>query len=145
MDPNSVESSCIFCRIGRGEIPASVVLETPEAMAFLDVSPLNPGHVLLIPRSHAASLPDLDDDLAAATARLLPRLCRAVRAATGAQGLNVLVNTGRVAGQSVDHVHWHIIPRHEGDALRWPWPASSYATDEARDAMKRAIRDAVAS
>jgi histidine triad (HIT) family protein len=144
MAPSSVDSACIFCRIARGEVPAAVVLETPEALAFLDVSPLNPGHVLLVPKTHAASLPDLDDALAAATASLLPRLCRAVRAATGAEGLNVLVNTGRVAGQSVDHVHWHIIPRHQGDALLWPWPATSYASDEARNAMKQAISEAVA-
>lgn len=123
-------SDCIFCKLVRGEIPSARVLETDRAVAFLDIGPLNPGHVLVVPREHYESLPDLPDDLAAATAALLPRLCRAVRDATGAEGLNVLVNTGRVAGQSVDHVHWHIIPRHSGDALRWRWPAGRYQGDE---------------
>jgi histidine triad (HIT) family protein len=121
---------CIFCKIVRGEIPSARVLETDQALAFLDVAPLNPGHVLLVPREHHASLPDLPDELAAAMASLLPRLCRAVKSVTGAEGLNVLVNTGRVAGQSVDHVHWHIIPRHSSDSLHWPWPAGRYSEGE---------------
>lgn len=129
---------CIFCKLVRGEIPSARVLETDQAVAFLDVGPLNPGHVLIIPKAHYATLPDLPDDLAAATASLLPRLGRAVRAATGAEGLNVLVNVGAVAGQSVDHVHWHIIPRHRGDALRWPWPAGRYQGDD-MEAMRQQI------
>jgi histidine triad (HIT) family protein len=137
------DPACIFCKIVHGLIPAERVLETPEAIAFLDIGPLNPGHVLLIPRDHFAALPDLPDHLAAATAALLPRLCRAVRDATGAAGLNVLVNTGRVAGQSVDHVHWHVIPRHEGDPLHWPWPAGRYEAD-ALARMRQAITSALA-
>jgi histidine triad (HIT) family protein len=124
-DPN-----CIFCRISTGEIPSALVLATPMAVAFLDINPVNPGHLLLVPRAHHASLDDLPDDVAARTCTLLPRLCRAVRKATGADGLNVIVNLGAVAGQTVDHVHWHIIPRHNGDDVRWPWPHVSYTEDE---------------
>lgn len=137
-------ADCIFCKLVRGEIPAARVLETEEAVAFLDVGPLSPGHVLVVPREHHATLPEMPDDLAAATARLLPRLGRAVQAATGAEGLNVLVNVGRVAGQSVPHVHWHIIPRHPGDPLRWPWPAGRYEGDQI-DAMRARIVTALAS
>jgi histidine triad (HIT) family protein len=133
---------CIFCKLVRGEIPSARVLETDRAVAFLDIGPLNPGHVLVVPKEHHAALPDMPDDLAAATAALQPRLCRAVREATGAEGLNVLVNTGSVAGQSVDHVHWHIIPRHQGDALRWPWPAGRYEGDDL-DAMRSRIESAL--
>lgn len=136
-DPN-----CVFCKIVAGAIPAARVLETSEVIAFLDVGPLSHGHTLVVPKAHFATLPELPDELSAATAMVLPRVCRAVRSATGAEGLNVLVNVGRVAGQSVDHVHWHIIPRFANDSLRWPWPAGKYegdAMETLRSAIERAI------
>jgi histidine triad (HIT) family protein len=127
----------IFARILRGEIPAAKVLETDLALAFLDIGPVNKGHLLVIPRAEAATLSDLPDDVAAHVGALLPRLCRAVKAATGADGLNIVVNHGEVAGQTVHHVHWHIIPRFEGDAVRWPWPHQSYSGDEAEQMRSR--------
>jgi histidine triad (HIT) family protein len=134
---------CIFCKITRGELPSSTVLETDDAVAFLDIHPVNKGHVLLVPRSHHADLSELPDDVASRAAALLPRLCRAVRAATGADGLNVIVNVGRAAGQTVDHVHWHVIPRFHGDPVNWPWPHSEYLGDELgqmRFAIERELR-----
>jgi histidine triad (HIT) family protein len=136
------QDHCLFCKLVRGEIPSARVLENDRVIAFLDIGPLNPGHVLVIPREHHAALPDLPDDLAAATAAVLPRLCRAVRQATGADGLNVLSNTGRVAGQSIEHVHWHIIPRHASDAIRWPWPARQYPPGQI-DEMRQRIVEAL--
>ena len=127
----------LFARILRGEIPAAKVLETDGALAFLDIGPVNKGHVLVIPRAEAATLSDLPDDLAAHVGSLLPRLCRAVRHATGADGLNVIVNHGEAAGQTVPHVHWHIIPRFRDDAVRWPWPHDSYAGDELEQVRSR--------
>lgn len=136
------DPQCVFCKIIRGEIPSARVLETPDAIAFLDVNPLNPGHTLLVSREHHPRLTELPDDLAARTASLLPRLCRAVQAATNAEGLNVVVNIGRVASQSVDHVHWHIIPRFTGDPIRWPWPQGRYQGDE-MDRVRAAIQQAL--
>jgi histidine triad (HIT) family protein len=121
---------CIFCKIVHGHIPSARVLETDRAIAFLDIHPVNPGHTLLVPRSHHVHLGELPDDIAAHAGSLLPRLCRAVRAATGADGLNVIVNNGRSAGQTIDHVHWHIIPRFQDDAVNWPWPQGEYVGDE---------------
>ncbi len=69
-------------------------------------------------------------DLAAHAGSLLPRLCRAIRAATGADGINVVINNGRVAGQTIDHCHWHIIPRFRDDPVSWPWPQGEYVGDE---------------
>ena len=120
---------CLFCKIARGEIPAARILETDRAIAFLDLQPVNPGHVLLIPRDHHETLSELPDELAAHAGSLLPRLCRAVRAATGAEALNVIVNHGRAAGQTIFHVHWHVIPRRAADAVRWPWPHEPYERD----------------
>ena len=91
-----------------------------------------------MPRSHHAHLGDLPDELAAHVGSLLPRLCRAVTAATGAAGLNVIVNNGRAAGQTIDHCHWHIIPRFPDDPVHWPWPQGKYSGDEL-DQMKARI------
>ena len=124
------EPSCLFCKIVRGEIPSAKVLETDDAVAFLDIHPVNRGHVLLVPRAHHAHLIDLPEPLAAHAGALLPRLCRAVQAATGADGFNVIVNNGRAAGQTIDHGHWHIIPRFFDDPVDWPWPHSEYVGDE---------------
>jgi histidine triad (HIT) family protein len=121
---------CIFCKIVRREIPSTTVLETDEAVAFLDIHPVNLGHVLVVPREHHANLTELPDSLSAHVGALLPRLCRAIQAATGADGFNVIINNGRAAGQTVDHGHWHIIPRFDDDAVNWPWPHSEYVGDE---------------
>ena len=121
---------CIFCRIVRGEIPSAGVIETDEAIAFLDINPVNPGHTLLVPKPHYPLLADLPEPLAGTVCSLLPRLCRAIAAATGAEGLNVIVNSGRAAGQTIDHCHWHVIPRFNDDPVDWPWPHSEYSGDE---------------
>jgi histidine triad (HIT) family protein len=85
---------------------------------------------LLLPRAHHAVLADVPEDLAAHVGSLLPRLCQAISAATGAAGLNVVMNNGRIAGQTIDHCHWHIIPRFNDDPVHWAWPQGEYAGDE---------------
>ena len=119
-------TDCLFCRIVAGEIPASKVFEDDEVVAFLDIHPVNLGHVLIVPKPHHATLADLPDALAMATAKMVPRLSRAILAATSAPGLNLVVNNGSVAGQTIEHVHWHLIPRFKGDSVDWPWPHLSY-------------------
>ena len=110
--------------------PAPRSCAPSHAVAFLDINPVNKGHVLIVPIDHHPTLADLPDSLAQSSASLLPRLCRAVRAASGAEGLNVIVNVGPVAGQTINHVHWHIIPRRADDAVDWPWPHDPYVGDE---------------
>jgi histidine triad (HIT) family protein len=132
---------CIFCKIAHGTIPSARILETADAIAFLDINPINRGHTLLVPKSHFAHVSDVPDALAAAIGELLPRLCRAIRAATGADGLNVIVNNGQAAGQTVDHCHWHIIPRFADDAVNWPWPHTPYVGDELGQMKFRIERD----
>jgi histidine triad (HIT) family protein len=132
---------CIFCKIARGEIPSARVLETHDAIAFLDINPVSKGHTLLVPRAHHPRLSDLPDALSGAVGSLLPGLCRAVAAATGAAGLNVIVNNGRAAGQTIDHCHWHIIPRFDDDPINWPWPHSEYSGDELEQMRFRIERE----
>ena len=119
-------ADCIFCKIAAGSIPAIKVLEDQACLAVMDIGPLAQGHVLLIPKSHAETLDDLSSAAAGAMLRHLPALVRAVRAATGCQGVNVLQNNGRIAHQVVPHVHFHIIPRNAGDEFQFNWPAGKY-------------------
>jgi histidine triad (HIT) family protein len=138
------DPACVFCKIAEAQLPSARVLETEQAVVFLDINPVNPGHVLIVPRAHHATVADLPDDLAAHAGSLVPRVCRAVLSVTGADGLNVIVNLGRVAGQTVDHVHWHVIPRHTGDAVRWPWPHVACPADEL-DRLRIDLAEALAS
>jgi histidine triad (HIT) family protein len=101
----------IFDKILDGEIPCHRIYEDDEVLAFLDIGPLSKGHTLVIPKERKAHLHELSDASAAAIGRVLPRLCRAVMAATGAQAYNVLQNNGAAAHQAVMHVHFHIIPK----------------------------------
>ena len=133
-------ADCIFCKIVAGQIPCAKVLEDDAALAFLDIGPLAVGHALLIPKAHYETVDQMPADVAAAVLRHLPALARAVRAATGATGVNVLQNNGRSAHQSVPHVHFHIIPRREGDTWHFNWPAGKYAAGE-MDEMVRRIRE----
>ncbi|MCA9675844.1 MAG: HIT family protein [Kofleriaceae bacterium] len=101
----------VFSKILRGELPCHKVYEDDHVLAFLDIFPLAEGHTLVIPKEPAPTLDQLSDDAAAAIGRVLPRLCRAVMAASGAAAYNVLQNNGADAHQAVFHVHFHIIPR----------------------------------
>ena len=115
----------IFSRIIAGEIPCHKVYEDDRVLAFLDINPLSAGHTLVVPKEEVAHLDQLSDEAAAAIGRVLPRLCRAVLAATGAAAYNILQNNGREAHQAVDHVHFHIIPRLGGEGLGIGWRARS--------------------
>jgi histidine triad (HIT) family protein len=101
----------IFTKVLSGDIPSHKVYEDDRVFAFLDIGPLSTGHTLVIPKEPAATLDALSDESAAAIGRVLPRLCRAVMQATGAQAYNVLQNNGPQAHQAVFHVHFHIIPK----------------------------------
>jgi histidine triad (HIT) family protein len=112
----------IFSKIIAGQIPCHKVYEDDRVLAFLDINPLTRGHTLVVPKEPAATLDKLSDESAAAVGRVLPRICRAVIAATGVREYNVLENNGPGAHQAVFHVHFHIIPRpgsNEGLGLQW--------------------------
>ncbi|MEO8359599.1 MAG: HIT family protein [Vicinamibacteria bacterium] len=132
-------SDTIFSKIIRGEIPCHKVYEDDAVLAFLDVSPLSPGHTLVIPKEAVATLDLLSDDSSAAIGRVLPRLARAVMAATGATAFNILQNNGASAHQAVFHVHFHIIPKFESQGLGVGWTPMS--TDQ--EALK-ALREKIA-
>jgi len=112
----------VFTKILRGEIPCHRIYEDAAVLAFLDVNPLSRGHTLVIPKEPAATIDQLSDDAAAAIGRVLPRIARAVLAATGATAFNILQNNGALAHQAVFHVHFHIIPKaDDGSGLGIEW------------------------
>jgi histidine triad (HIT) family protein len=132
-----IVADSIFGKIIAGEIPCHRVYEDAEVLAFLDINPLSRGHTLVIPKEPAETLDQLSDASAAALGRALPRICRAVIAATGVREYNVLENNGRGAHQVVPHVHFHIIPKPNAqEGLGVGWPAGKIATDAAALAAK---------
>ena len=121
----------IFSKIIAGEIPCHRVYEDDHVLAFLDIAPLAPGHTLVIPKEARATMGELSDDSAAALGRALPRICRAVCAATGTSQYNLVQNNGSDAMQSVPHVHVHIIPFVEGRGLDIGWSPQEMDGDPA--------------
>ncbi|MEE6272676.1 HIT family protein [Georgenia sp. MJ206] len=135
--------SCIFCGIVAGEEPAHVVLETDDVVAFLDTRPVFNGHVLVIPRPHVVTLPDLPAAAVEPFFAAVQRVAAAVPVALGAQGTFVAMNN--VVSQSVSHLHAHVVPRTKGDGLRgFFWPRHKYADGEAGEYAQR-IAAALAS
>lgn len=134
--------ACTFCDIVSGAVPAARVLEDDDHVAFLDVRPLFPGHVLLVPRAHVETLPDLPPDAVGPFFTRAQELCVAVRDAMDAAGTFVAINN--VVSQSVPHLHCHIVPRRFKDGLRgFFWPRTRYADDADRDAVAASIRAAL--
>ncbi len=112
-------SDCIFCDLVHGEGEKSVAYEDEVLVAFMDLHPVNPGHVLLVPREHATSISDLDEETGAHAFRIAMRMQQAVRGSgVSCEGVNLFVADGEPAGQDVFHFHLHVIPRFEGDPFK---------------------------
>ncbi|MCM3661379.1 HIT family protein [Georgenia satyanarayanai] len=130
------DSACVFCRIVAGGEPAETVLETADVVAFLDVRPVFKGHVLVVPRAHVVTLPDLPDELVGPFFAQVRAVAAVVPGALGAQGTFVAMNN--VVSQSVAHLHAHVVPRTKGDGLRgFFWPRARYAAGEAAEYAAR--------
>ena len=115
----------VFSKILRGELPCHKVYEDELVLAFLDVNPLSRGHTLVIPKDEIETVDQLSDEASAAIGRVLPRISRAVLAATGAKDFNILQNNGAAAHQAVKHVHFHIIPKYaDGSGLGVEWDSA---------------------
>ncbi len=117
---------CVFCRMVAGEIPVTKVFEDEAVFAFLDIGPISDGHTLVIPRQHCTRIHECAPDVLADVASRLGKIAGAVMTAMKADGYNVLSNNGSAAGQVVDHLHFHIIPRKTGDGVFTEWPSYRY-------------------
>jgi histidine triad (HIT) family protein len=113
---------CIFCRIVAGEVPSFKVYEDQETVAFMDINPLTAGHLLVVPKLHCKGLFDADEATLTAAIAVARRVALAQKEALGLDSLNLVQSNGRWAAQSVDHLHFHLIPRREGDHAGMDWP-----------------------
>ena len=135
------DDECVFCAIVAGDASAEVVLDEERFVAFLDRRPLFAGHVLLVPRTHVVTLPDLPGELRDGFLEAAQRLCVAVVEGLGAQGSFVAMNN--TVSQSVPHLHLHVVPRTRGDGLRgFFWPRRRHDADEAARSAQ-ALREAL--
>ena len=130
---------CLFCKIVKGDLPSNKVYEDKRFLAFLDINPINKGHLLVIPKEHHDTFVNTPVDLIKDLVALTRRLGLAVMVGSGADGFNLNLNNGRAAGQLIDHVHFHIIPRTENDNLH-PWPGKQYEEGEAENYCQRIIK-----
>jgi histidine triad (HIT) family protein len=115
------DPDCLFCRIVSGELPSTRVDEDERTVAFMDINPATRGHVLVVPREHAADLTEIPHDDLAAVTEMARRVAVRQKDRLGADGVNLLNSCGQVAWQTVFHFHMHVIPRYAGDPLRLPW------------------------
>ncbi len=118
----SPPGQCIFCRLVAGDIPAAKVDEDALTIAFMDIGQVNPGHVLVATKRHAATVLDITPEEAAAVMQTAQRVARATQAAFDPAGLTLLQANGREGGQTVAHFHLHVVPRHEDDGVALTWP-----------------------
>jgi histidine triad (HIT) family protein len=137
------DPACVFCRIVLGAAPASVVAQDDGCVAFLDHTPLFPGHVLVVPREHLVTLPDLPPPVRDAVFALAQRIAAVLPGALDAQGTFVAMNN--VVSQSVPHLHVHVVPRRRRDGLRgFFWPRRPYADEAEQEAFRARIAAALA-
>ena len=125
----SPPGQCIFCRLVSGEIPAARVYEDELTIAFMDIGQVNPGHVLVATRRHAATLLDITPEEAAAVMQTAQRVAHAVQATFDPPGLTLLQANGHEGDQTVFHFHMHVVPRHAGDGIALSWPRKEPATE----------------
>ncbi|MCR5751524.1 MAG: HIT family protein [Kiritimatiellae bacterium] len=110
-----MKNDCIFCAIAAGEIPSFKVYEDDVVVAYLDINPVSEGHTLVIPKKHTEGLLDTPDETLAAVVARVKLVAAHLKKALPCDGFNIAQNNGEVAGQTVKHVHFHIVPRYKGD------------------------------
>ena len=130
-------ADCVFCKIMAKQIPATVVHEDEHTLAFMDIGQVNPGHVLVALKKHAENIFALDDAQAAAVFRSAAKVARAIRGAFEPQGLSVYQANGAAAGQTVFHLHIHLVPRYEGDGMALTWPVKNPPRDKLAEYAER--------
>ena len=114
------DKNCLFCKFAKHEIPCEIIYENEKVMAFLDINPAGEliGHTIIIPKKHSIELMDTDDEYLKEIIKAAKKLAKAIKTISGADGLNLIQNNGKAAGQCVMHIHFHLIPRKHGDNIR---------------------------
>lgn len=123
------DENCIFCKILAGEIPSTAVYEDDDFKAILDVNPAARGHVIILPKNHAANIYELPDEDASKIMIVAKKIAAAIEKAYHCDGVNILQNNGEAAGQTVFHLHVHVIPRFKGDTVNIGWKQGDMPED----------------
>lgn len=123
------DENCIFCKILAGEIPSTAVYEDDDFKAILDVNPAARGHVIILPKNHAANIYELPDEDASKIMVVAKTIATAIEKAYHCDGVNILQNNGEAAGQTVFHLHVHVIPRFKGDTVNIGWKQGDMPED----------------
>ena len=134
--------NCIFCKIANGEIPSATLYEDEDFRVILDLGPASKGHSLILPKSHAANIYELPDEIAAKAMVLAKKMATKLRDGLNCDGFNIVQNNGEVAGQTVHHFHMHVIPRHAGDDVQVTWKQGETESESLKalaDAIKKHI------
>ena len=114
-----MKNDCVFCAIAAGEIPCFKVFEDDFALAYLDINPFSEGHTLVIPKAHTTGLLDTPEETLAALLARVKKVAAHIKTALGCDGFHILQNNGAAAGQTVGHIHFHIVPRRNGDPIEF--------------------------
>jgi histidine triad (HIT) family protein len=128
---------CIFCKIIRGELPAHKVCENEHVIAFLDIAPINPGHILVIPKEHHESISTVPPEFQQQMMHTAGQIGKALVRSSDYDGFNLHLANGQCAGQVVDHAHLHVIPRVGTDGFHWNWRSGSYGEGEAEELVTK--------
>lgn len=131
------DEDCIFCKLANGDIPTATVYEDEYLRAIMDAAPANKGHIIILPKSHAANIYELEDEYVSRAFVLAKKLAVALKKLTGCDGVNILQNNGEAAGQTVFHFHVHVIPRFKNDDCTIVWKPTSYEDGEASEVAKK--------
>ncbi|MBU1203218.1 HIT family protein [Patescibacteria group bacterium] len=127
---------CIFCKIIKGEIPSYKVYEDETTMAFLDISPVNHGHTLVVSKQHYANLEEIPTNELQQLIITVKKVGQAIKNGLEVEGYNVCENNDPVAGQLIPHIHFHVVPRHENDGIKM-WPQEPYPEGKAAEVLEK--------
>ncbi|WP_153728835.1 HIT family protein [Salinibacillus xinjiangensis] len=136
-------SDCIFCKILDGELPSAKVYEDEDVYAFLDISQVSKGHTLVIPKNHTENIYETDEETAQKVFARIPKIANALQKTYEPKGMNILQNNGEFAGQTVFHLHIHLIPRYDnnedGFDLKWVTHNDAYDLQELSNEIRKNI------
>ena len=130
------KTDCIFCKIIKAQIPSEKIYEDAHTLAFLDIAPVHPGHVLVVSKEHYETFLETPDEIACHMLSVVKKVAVAITKATNAEGINVGINNGAAAGQVIWHTHYHVIPRFTNDGLK-SWPQQKYQEGQMQNIASR--------
>ena len=125
-----IDQNCIFCKIAAGEIPSATVYEDEDFRVIMDISPASKGHAIILPKTHATNIFEVDDAVASKIFVVAKKVATAMKEELNCDGINILQNNGEVAGQTVFHLHVHLLPRYKGDKISIKWSHQDKCQDD---------------